>query len=237
MKFKLLWIQFLGITFLPVICTSIFFVGCGTSEEDNYQPQIEVFISRTLDVGETKTADVRITDANDDDTHIINVSSGNPTVASVSISDEESFTVTGHSPGVTTIIVSATDNSGQENDTSLPMTFEITVKEPFRLAIKGLCTVGMTLQSGEGCIYVAPEVPEPIVFYVNEDNQGCRTGEHVFDASGLKIHTKGISICVIGDRMERAYFFNENRLDPYDLTNFGASRNSDGSWTIRRVPE
>ncbi|MCE2396954.1 hypothetical protein J4G02_20740 [Candidatus Poribacteria bacterium] len=75
MKFDPLWIQIFGATLSILLFTSLFFVGCGASEEDNSQPSIE--------------------------------------------------TITGNAVGKATITVSATDNSGQDSATAVPVTWEL----------------------------------------------------------------------------------------------------------------
>lgn len=201
-------------------------VGCGETD-DNNQPVIDLLDDKTLEIGETRTVRVYITDVDIDDIHIIRASSDNPNVATVSV-DDTSLTIIGNAVGMTTITVSATDGSGQDNDTSLPITFQVTVNEPPPPPInKGLCVVGMTLQPGEGCTYIANE--EPVLFYVNEDGGGCRAGEHSYTTIlfGLRVEITVVNMCVYQD------IKGDN---PFD-TNFHASKNSNGSWTIDSVPK
>ncbi len=207
---------------------SFIIVGCGETD-DNNQPVIDLLDDKTLEIGETRTVRVYITDVDIDDIHIIRASSDNPNVATVSV-DDTSLTIIGNAVGMTTITVSATDGSGQDNDTSLPITFQVTVNEPPPPPInKGLCVVGMTLQPGEGCIYIANE--EPVLFYVNEDGSGCRMSEQpiVYNPSegiNIRIQTGKGGLCV----------YDDIRGDAFYNTIFSADKNSNGSWTISRVP-
>ena len=206
-------------------------VGCGETD-DNNQPVIDPLDDKTLEIGDTQTVRVYITDVDIDDIHIIHASSDNPNVATVSV-DDTSLTIIGNAVGMTTITVSATDDSGQDNDTSLPATFQVTVDEPPPPLIdKGFCIVGMTLQSGESCTYFADQVP--ITFYVNEDSEGCRTSEHSFE-----IEIFGHPVPVIVDFICADEDITRNEINirgdnPFD-PNFHASKNRNGSWTINRV--
>ena len=64
-----------------------------------------------------------------DDIHIISAASDNPNVATVSV-ETDSVVITGNAAGTTTITVSATDDSGQDNAEAIPVTFMVTVNEP-----------------------------------------------------------------------------------------------------------
>ena len=240
MKSNPLWMKIVGATLSILLFTSLFLVGCGASEEDNNQPSIETITDKTFDVGDTRRVRVYITDADPDDTHIINASSDDTNIATVSV-DEDSLTITGNAVGMAMITVSATDNSGQDNDTSIPVTFQVTVNEPLpstQIGIginqppssfidKGPCTVGMTLKPGEGCIYDDDSLAERI-FFVREDGTACR--EQVPKVIRFEIpedlRPRQLKFCVEWDI---------ERDDAFE-TSFAASKNPDGSWTVRNVP-
>ena len=202
-------------------------ISCGMLD-DNTQPTLDSISDNTLDVGGERWVGVYITDADVDDTHTINASSENPRVATVTV-DEDSLTITGNAVGMTTIKITATDNSGQDNNTSLPVTFKVTVNEPPPPPInKGLCVVGMRLQPGEGCTYIANE--GPVFFYVDEHKWGCRTIEQPIaynPSENINIHVRGITAICEFDRIRVPSLYNYN---------FSANKNRDGSWTISRVP-
>lgn len=240
MKPNPLWIQIFGATLSTLLFTSLLFVGCGAFEDDNSQPSIETISDKTLEVGDTRKARVYITDADVDDTHIINASSDDTNIATVSV-DEDSLTITGNGVGKATITVSATDNSGQDSAAAVPVTFEVTVEEPLpstQIGIginqppssfidKGPCTVGMTLRQGEGCIYDDDSLAERI-FFVREDGTACR--EQVPKVIRFEIpedlRPRRLKFCVEWDI---------ERDDAFE-TSFAASKNPDGSWTVRNVP-
>lgn len=136
--------------------------------------------------------------------------------------------------GTAKITVSATDDSGQNNTEAIPVTFKVTVNEPPPplLSIdKGLCITGMTLQPGESCTYFADQ--GPITFYVNKDNEGCRTSEHPITIDILGLPFTVNFLCadedITGDEVD---IRGNNPFDP----NFHAIKNPDGSWTIKNVP-
>lgn len=218
-------------------------IGCGALD-NNTQPTLDPISDKTLDVSDERTVDVYITDADVDDTHIINASSDNPSVATVSV-DENSVIITGKAVGMTTITVTATDDSGQDNATSTPVTFEVTVNEPppsagvtIGLGInqppvsfinKGMCAVGMTLKPGEGCSYDSNEFFAEINFFVRDDGTACREQvPKVIEGIEIPEHLRprNLKFCV------------EWNIEPDDFfnTNFAAIRNPNGSWTVKSVP-
>ena len=218
-------------------------IGCGALE-DNSQPRIESITDKTIDVGDDKTVDVYITDADVDDIHTINASSDTPSVATVSV-DEDSLTITGNTVGVAIITVSATDDSGQGNATSIPVAFQVTVEEPppsvqigfginqpLSYIDKGACAVGMRLKSGEGCSYDSNKPFVEIVFAVREDGTACREEVSTFGGFGGRVglpeqlRPRNLRFCVEWD-IERDDFFG---------TSFSANKNLEGSWTIGNVP-
>ena len=95
---------------------SLAFTGCGAFD-DNGQPIIDPINDKTLDAGDNRSVNVYVTDADVDDTHTIRAFSNDTSIATVSV-DEESLTITGIAVGMTTITVSATDDSGQDNAAS-----------------------------------------------------------------------------------------------------------------------
>ena len=222
---------------------SFILIGCGALD-DNSQPEIEPITDKILDVGNETTVDVYITDADVDNIHTINVSSDNPGVATVSV-DADFLTITGNAVGTAIITVSARDDSGQDNATSLPVTFKVTVNEPppsvgvvLGLGInqppssftdQGICAVGMTLKPGEGCSYDSNELFAEINFFVREDGTACR--EQVPKAIGRieipeHLRPRNLKFCVEWD-IEQDDFFK---------TSFATTRNPDGSWTVKNVP-
>ncbi|MYE91456.1 hypothetical protein F4X33_20955 [Candidatus Poribacteria bacterium] len=236
--------QFLRETFgvtLSILLGSFFFIGCGASEDDNNQPSIGTISDKTLNVGDKRKVEVTITDADVDNMHTVNASSDNMTVATVSVR-ETTLTVTGVEVGNANITVSATDDSGQDNAAAVPLTFGVTVNEPppsvqIGLGVnqppssfidKGACTVGMTLQPGEGCHYDNDLFAE-LVFFVDQDGNACR--EQVPKViEGIEapedLRPRKLKFCVEWD-IERDDFFE---------TRFTVSKNPDGSWTIEDVP-
>ena len=222
--------------------TSLVIIGCGVFD-DNSQPVIKMIPDKTLEIGDKRRAKVYITDTDIDDIHTINAFSDNTNIAAVSV-DDASFTITGKAVGIATITVSATDDSGQDNATSVPVTFQVTVKEPIpRVGLefgigrnqppssfvdKGVCSVGMISKPGEGCSYDSNELLAKINFFVRQDGTVCR--EQVPDFGGLPIPEdllpRKLKFCVEWD-IEQDDFFE---------TRFAASKNPDGSWTVKRVP-
>ena len=94
---------------------------------------------------------------------------------------------------------------------------------PPPITAERLCKVGMTLGPGESCGY-GPKV----VFSVREDGTACRASSwpiyHV--VLGINVRIDNPNICGNHD-IEQDDFFG---------TNFSASKNADGSWTINKVP-
>ena len=225
--FKSVTLCLLGLVSLWISVLIIGITGCGENDvlDNNSQPVIEPITDQTLDVGDKTTADIYITDADVDDTHTINASSDDTSIATLLVRGT-TLTITGEKAGTTTIEVSATDSSGQDNDTSAPLTFEVTVKAlllPPPIIAERLCEVGMTLGPGESCGY-GPRV----VFSVREDGTACRASSwpiyHV--VFGINVRIDNPNICGNHD-IEQDDFFG---------TNFSASKNADGSWTINKLP-
>ena len=93
----------------------------------------------------------------------------------------------------------------------------------------GACAVGMTLKPGESCSYVAGKAN--VVFSVRQDGSACREGgpvEKVEEIFGVKVNVniENQNICRNND-IER---------DDAFKSNFAASKNPDGSWTINSLP-
>ncbi len=214
-----------SILIVVLLVTSIALISCGAFEEENSQPAIGSITDKTLDVGDETTAEVNITDADIEDTHIISASSEDGNVATVSV-DAAVITITGKTEGITTITVSVTDDSGQDNAAATPVTFKVTVNEPLPpppIRANRVCEVGMTLGPGESCGY-GPLV----VFSVREDGSACRASSELIyhNVFGIDVRINNPSIC--GDHdIDEDDFFN---------TNFSAGKNEDGTWTIKKVP-
>ena len=212
-----------------MLFTCIVFASCGVST-DNAQPEIDPIDDRTLEIGDTPMIRVNITDADIDDTHIVNADSDNPSVATISV-DADALTITANTAGIATITVTATDDSTQDNAISMPVTFQVTINAP--LINKGICVVGMTLQPGESCTYAVDQIP--ITFYVNQDNEGCRKTDHTYTTEifGLPVTVNVEFVCadedITGDEI------NIRGDNPFDI-DFHASKNPDGGWTIDKIP-
>lgn len=91
------------------------------------------------------------------------------------------------------------------------------------------CAAGMTLKPRESCSYVAGKAN--VVFSVLQDGSACREGgpvEKVEEIFGLKVNVniENQNICRNND-IER---------DDAFKSNFSASKNPDGSWTIDSLP-
>ena len=128
----------LSILIMTVLTSvSILVVGCGEVDDEaetadelvvNNPPSIGAIPDQTVDVGSTVEVEVTITDADVGDTHTINASSDDTTVAAVSV-DGASLTITSKAAGTTTITVTAKDDSGQDNAKANPVTFKVSVNE------------------------------------------------------------------------------------------------------------
>ena len=113
---------------LTVLFTPFGLVGCGEIEEENNQPVIAAIPDRTLDVGDTLRMEVRVTDADSDDTHTIRAVSIDASVATTAVNGS-TLSIRGMRDGMTTITVDATDDSGQENAAATPVSFRVSVKK------------------------------------------------------------------------------------------------------------
>ena len=208
-----------------LLVTSLALISCGSFEDDNNQPSIGLIPDKTLDLDDKITVDVNIIDADIEDTHTINASSDDTTITTVSV-NAASITITAKAEGMTTVIVSTTDDSGQDNATSTPVAFKVTVNEPPPpppIRANQVCKVGMTLGPGESCGY-----GRLVVFSVREDGTACRASSQPIyhNVFGIDVRIDNPSIC--GDHdIEQDDFFN---------TNFSADKNHDKSWTIERLP-
>ena len=74
--------------------------------------------------------DIDITDADVDDTHTIRASSDDTAIATLLVEDT-TLSIKGIADGTTTIRINVTDDSGQENAAATPLTFRVTVKDPY----------------------------------------------------------------------------------------------------------
>ena len=114
------------------------FTGCGLFD-DNSQPAIELLTGETdqlIAVNSTRTVEFYITDADDDDTHTVSVSSKNTSIAIALVNDTNLATtgmvdlsIRGIAVGTTIVTASVTDDSGQDNATT-ELVFLVTVPEP-----------------------------------------------------------------------------------------------------------
>ena len=116
-----------------ILLTSLFLVGCGETDNDtkaevvvNNQPSIGAIPDQTVDAGAETTVAVNVTDADADDTYTIRAASNDKAIAPVSVNNT-TLTINGIAGGMVIITVSATDGSGQDNATSTPVTFQVTV--------------------------------------------------------------------------------------------------------------
>ena len=92
----------------------------------NSRPVLGAISDLTVSRGSTGTRTASVTDGDTGDTHTVSASSSNEGVATVSVSGK-TLTVRGVSRGTATITVTATDNSGESNDTSAAVEFDVTV--------------------------------------------------------------------------------------------------------------
>ena len=119
---------------------SLVLIGCGMFEDDNSQPSIgtmtdDTITDRTLTlaVNSWRTVEIYISDVDDDDMHTISASSENTAVATVSVDErrhDKALIITGIAEGSTTVTVTATDDSGEDNAIAKPMFINVTVVEP-----------------------------------------------------------------------------------------------------------
>ena len=99
-------------------------------------------------------------------------------------------------------------------------------KNPSRSRSLGPCAVGMEVQPGENCTYIARSgnEKETVKFSVKSDGSACRKGNR--PGARLLGSKVGINFCVNYDI---------DKDDVFD-TIFSASKNEDNSWRIRRIP-
>jgi len=83
----------------------------------------------------------------------------------------------------------------------------------------------MVVDKGESCTYRSGEYT--LLFYVNQDGNGCRKGNKpsTTQIGGITITTRSVNICVNYD-IDKDEVFG---------TSFSAE-NNDGSWTIKVIP-
>ena len=95
----------------------------------NSRPVVSAIADQTVVVGADHAVEVAVTvtDADAADTHTVSADSKDTEVATVSVSGK-TLTVTGVSAGGARISVTATDDSGESNATSAPVTFMATVR-------------------------------------------------------------------------------------------------------------
>ena len=128
-----------GITaFLLLSSVSLVVAGCGGSGGGgstgpapppapvNAKPTVQAIADQVLTVGDSVEVTVSVTDADATDTHTLSASVSNEAAATVAV-DGMVLTINAIDSGVATITITATDNSGRDNDASDPATFDITV--------------------------------------------------------------------------------------------------------------
>lgn len=107
------------------------------------------------------------------------------------------------------------------------------IKPPPDLKDLGVCKIGMNVKPGESCTYTANG--ENILFWVNQESHGCRSGhmpefereEIIFGIPvRIKVKAQNINICA-NPVIEKDNAFQ---------TKFSAKRNDDKSWKILDVP-
>lgn len=92
----------------------------------NAKPTVQAIADQSLTIGDSVEVTVSVTDTDAADTHTLSASVSNEDAATVTV-DGMALTIDAIDSGVATVTVTATDNSGRDNDTSDPTTFEITV--------------------------------------------------------------------------------------------------------------
>ena len=224
-----------------LMTVSLALTGCGAFD-DNSQPIIDPITDKTLNADDNRSVNIYVTDIDVDDTHTISAFSDDTSIATVSV-DQGSLTITGIAVGMTTITVSATDDSGQDNAAASPVTFEVTVnppspqvtigfganQPPSDLIDKGACVVGMTLKPGESCSYDSNNPFAEIIFSVLPDGSVCREQMPLLRGQleiPEQLRPRNLKFCVEWDIAQDDFF----------ETSFSASKNPDGSWTVRNVP-
>ena len=123
---------------IMLVISLFLFSSCGEDElNENTQPTIKPISDITLDVGDERTVEVNITDADVEDIHTISATSDDTTVATVSV-DGATLTITGKAAGTAAITVTATDDSGQDNAEATPLTFRVGVKKNSQPVIEAI---------------------------------------------------------------------------------------------------
>ena len=92
----------------------------------NNKPTVQAIADQSLTIGDSVGVTVSVTDTDTTDTHTLSASVSNEDAATVAV-DGMVLTITAIDSGVATVTITATDNSGRDNDTSDPATFDITV--------------------------------------------------------------------------------------------------------------
>ena len=92
----------------------------------NAKPAVQAIADQALTIGDAVEVTVSVTDPDASDTHTLSASVSNEAAATVAV-DGMVLTINAIDSGVATVTVTATDNSGRDNDTSEPTTFDVTV--------------------------------------------------------------------------------------------------------------
>ena len=92
----------------------------------NNKPTVQAIADQSLTIGDSVEVTVSVTDTDATDTHTLSASVSNEDAATVAVAGMV-LTINAIDSGVATVTITATDNSGGDNDTSDAATFEITV--------------------------------------------------------------------------------------------------------------
>ena len=186
----------------------------------NYQPVLEPIVDQVLDVGETLQIVLKLTDEDSEDTHTIEASSGNTSVATVSVS-ERILIIEPVGGGASIITVTASDNSGKDNAEAEPVSFTVVVFArcqitPLDEDYEGNSIYFVSDELNEGCVMLSDGAY--VAFACNIDNRIGAFGGPVQSATQAMVKFGGFD------------FFNRNFEQVPDgvLTEFEVSNTIDG---------
>ena len=217
--------------FLTAVLIGILFafVGCG----GNDQPFIDTIDNQTIAVNASRTMEVYITDSDKKDMHTVKTFSENTDIADVYVKrrnieaeDIVNISIEGKRKGRTVIVVSATDDSGQDNDTA-EMVFDVIVVDPEVIIsaptplkesnIDGseisLSLVGLTFDRGTTNEYVSVSGIEGVTAYTIPISPTEATVKLIYNYTDLETNST-LNIIVYAGAFEEQYSgaFLENRL-------------------------
>lgn len=92
----------------------------------NAKPTVQAVADQALTIGDSVDLTVSVNDADAADTHTLSATVSNEAAATVSV-DGMTLTITANDSGVATVTVTATDDSGRNNASSDPATFDVIV--------------------------------------------------------------------------------------------------------------